>query len=463
METVAAKKLNKGDGVKWIVTFALPIMVMLIPTNEAFNSNIRLFLALTLFAILTFAFDNINQTVVALCLPILYVVCDLAPATVAFSPWLQYIPWMSMGGFVLAAVLDRIGLLRRLACHIILLTGAKYIGIIWGLAIAGVVCAIAGVGVIPVFALSYGVCKALDTGVSKTSAGILLSAAMGVLMTNTYLFLGPMIPIGVGMSVTGPMDFLGFFEAFYVNAPSILGFVIMIFILGKMTKPEKDIDGKDYFKDQLAKMGSMTMDEKKSAAVTILLLLFCITSGKLHHIEVGWGFVLIPAMLFLPLINVGKPEDIKGVNWPFMFFVTACMGIGAVAGALGLGKLIADTAMPLLQGKSYYVYFIFEWVLIVAGNFLLTPLAMQAAFTVPLVQIAAQLGINPMAVYYIMMNGCDQIIMPYEYALYLIFFSVGLIRMKDFMQILGVKMILNFVIVFALLIPFWKFIGFIFV
>ena len=88
---------------------------------------------------------------------------------------------------------------------------------------------------------------------------------------------------------------------------------------------------------------------------------------------------------------------------------------------------------------------------------------MQAAFTVPLVQIAAQLDINPMAVYYIMMNACDQIIMPYEYALYLIFFSVGLIKMKDFIQILGVKMILNIVIVFALLIPFWKFIGFIFI
>ena len=87
----------------------------------------------------------------------------------------------------------------------------------------------------------------------------------------------------------------------------------------------------------------------------------------------------------------------------------------------------------------------------------------MAAFTVPLIQIAAQLGINPMAVYYIMMNGCDQIIMPYEYALYLIFFSVGLIRMKDFMQILGVKMLLNFVVVFALLIPFWNLIGFIFV
>lgn len=93
----------------------------------------------------------------------------------------------------------------------------------------------------------------------------------------------------------------------------------------------------------------------------------------------------------------------------------------------------------------------------------MTPLAMQAAFTVPLVQIAAQLGINPMAVYYIMMNGCDQIIMPYEYALYLISFAFGIIRLTDFMKLMGIKMVVNLIIAFAVLLPWWKLIGFLYV
>lgn len=41
MENIVVKKLSKGDWVKWICTIGLPVLVMLIPTNESFNSNIR--------------------------------------------------------------------------------------------------------------------------------------------------------------------------------------------------------------------------------------------------------------------------------------------------------------------------------------------------------------------------------------------------------------------------------------
>ena len=72
------------------------------------------------------------------------------------------------------------------------------------------------------------------------------------------------------------------------------------------------------------------------------------------------------------------------------------------------------------------------------------------------------MGLNPMAIYYFMMNACDQILMPYEYALYMIFFGFGLIHLKDFMKIMGTKMIFNFIMVFGLLLTWWKFVGFLF-
>jgi hypothetical protein len=42
------------------------------------------------------------------------------------------------------------------------------------------------------------------------------------------------------------------------------------------------------------------------------------------------------------------------------------------------------------------------------------------------------------------------------------FFAFGVIHMSDFMKIMGIKMITNFVMVFALLLTWWKFIGFLF-
>ena len=57
-------------------------------------------------------------------------------------------------------------------------------------------------------------------------------------------------------------------------------------------------------------------------------------------------------------------------------------------------------------------------------------------------------------------HGVDQIIMPYEYALYLIFVSFGLIRLGDFIKLCSVKMVVNLIFVMVILIPYWRLIGF---
>ena len=105
----------------------------------------------------------------------------------------------------------------------------------------------------------------------------------------------------------------------------------------------------------------------------------------------------------------------------------------------------------------------FVWVLVMLLNFLLTPLAIQAAFTGPLVEIVSELSINPQALYILIKHACDQVILPYEYAQYLIYFSFGLIPLKDFMKLQGVKMIVSFFFVLLILLPFWRVIGFLFV
>ena len=63
------------------------------------------------------------------------------------------------------------------------------------------------------------------------------------------------------------------------------------------------------------------------------------------------------------------------------------------------------------------------WLLVVLVNFLLTPLAIQSTFTVPLTQIALSVGINPEVMWMAILHGSDQILLPYEYPLYMLFFS----------------------------------------
>lgn len=450
---------NNNQMLQWLISIALPLGLMLIPTTEVFTHQVRLFLAGTLFAILLFAFELLPQLIPALFLPIFYVISNVAPSTAVFSPWSTNIPWMFLGGILLANCLESVGLLRRIAYWCIIKTGGTYKGILYGVMFAGIILniLIPAQAVIPMAAFTYGICKALNLGKSKESAGIMLTGAFAALLP-LFFFFNPNFAIITGVaSSVHPMK-VTWAQYFIQNIPNILWCFLMVFIVSKVFKPSQPIDCKDYFAEEFSKLGRLTTNEKKALFVTALLVIFLVTGG-IHGIEIGWGFALAAMLLFVPGINIGTESDIKRVNYSLLFFVTACMSIGAVANVLGLGKIIAQTLLPLMSSNGIFVTLSLVWLLCVVSNFLLTPLAIMAAFTVPLTEIALKLGIDPMAFHYTIFQGCDQIIMPYEYALVLIFFSFGLIHLKDFIKIFSIKMALNLVFLLLVLVPYWKLIG----
>lgn len=455
------RQWNTKDLLKWLVILVLPMLLLLIPVNETFTWPIKLFFTITLLAILLFAFETIQQTAVAILLPIAYVVFQVAPSTTAFSPWTGNIPWMMIGGLILANVLQNIGLLKRIAYQCIILTGCSYNGIIYGIGLAGLILnvLIPAQATIPLAALAFGICQAMEMKKSKAAAGIMLSAGLAALLPN-YLFLNPnlLIVYGVGETVTGPsgVTWAGFL---YHNAPVIIFYVVMFFIVTKLFKPEQIINGETWFQEEYQKLGSLKIEEKKGLLICLFLFIGLITQ-PLHKIEVAWVFAFMPMLAYLPGFQIGTADDIKNANFPFIMFVTACMSIGATAGSLGVGQMIADVALPILAGKSVTFVLVFMWLLCMLVNFILTPLAIGATFAVPLTQIALNLGINPEVMWLTICHGYDQILLPYEYPLYMLFFSFNLVYLKDFMKLFGVKMIVNLIFFICILLPYWNLIGF---
>ncbi|MFR6290003.1 MAG: SLC13 family permease [Peptococcaceae bacterium] len=455
-------KLSRGDMIKWAFNITLPLIIFLIPCNEVFTMQLKLFFTSTMFAILCFAFGTMNQTVVSLALPLFWVFTKVTEPTVAFQPWTQYVPWMMMTGLLLANTLESSGLLARISYWCIEKTGGTYAGMIWGVALAsGFLTIFSGNVVVPVAALTYGLCIALNTGLTKASAGIMMTGAMGCQVLQPIKMQGPLLMMGIGEPITGPLEFLGFFESLWVNAPILLEYVLMVFFITIFFKPDKPIGGKEYFRQKLNEMGKITAREIKCATVLILFLVYILTKD-IHGWSIQWGLAILPLLLCMPVIGSATDADVKKLNYGLIFFITACMGIGAVAGALGIGKILVDMVMPYLQGQSHYVFFLIEWFMLVILNFVMTPLAMEAAFTIPFATLGTAMGLDPMAIYYFMGSAVDQVIMPYQNALYLIFFGFGAMRVNDFMKIMSVKMGLNFIIMFAMLLPWWNFLGFLF-
>lgn len=455
----AIRKTNPKTLIMWICVIAAPIIVMLIPTQGVFTPQLRTFSAITLTAILLFAFNILPNFVVAVALPVSYMLLNVAEPNIAFAAWFSNIPWMFMGGFLLANVLERIGLLNRVAFWSIIKTGGTYSGILWGLAIAGIILNLIAPGkaYVPMAAFSFGICKALNFEKSRESAGIMMGGFFASWFPTFFLY-NPTFAImpSLGKEVA-PVQ-ITWLQYFINNIPFVLWLAVCIFMVIKLCKPKKQIDIKDYAIQEYSKLGKVSLEEKKSIIVVSLLFIFMFTSD-LHGIDVGWGFALIPLLFFIPGINVGKPVDISKINFTMAIFTTACLSIGHVANSLGIGQIIANAVLPLLQGKSVFFVIGAVWLVCVVAKIFLTPLATYATLTVPLTQIALSLGISPLVIYYTMNLSTTEILFPYQWALVLIFMGYNLTSGKDFTRIWGTKMVLSFVFVLAIAVPYWMLIG----
>lgn len=446
----------------WGVTLLCPLALLLLPQQGAFTWKIQEYLAVTLLAILCFAFGKVNQTMVSVLLPVLYIVLKIATPAQALAPYTQSTIWMLFGGFIMADILTDTGLLKRMALKCILLTGGSYKGLHWGIAFAGLVLSIIIPGKVPIFlaALTFGIIKAMDyTG--KEASGLMITAAVAAIVPNTSFIYNPnfFVMVTAGMKATGPLQ-LTWMGYFLNNTVCLVWYMFLVWLSIKMFASKAAVNAKEYISQTYATLGAMTGNEKKGLLFVLLLLLLLLTP-QYHGIAAPWCFVLIPCLMLSPGVEITNPNKImKNANYSFLFFVGGCMSIGTVAGAIGVGKIIQTLAMPVLAGKDALYVLVFAWALCVLLNFLMTPMAIYSALSLPLANIAVSLGINPLAMYFTMYQATDQILLAYEYALYMIFFGYNVIAARDFVKYFAVKMVLNLLFVIALLIPFWKFIGF---
>lgn len=132
-----------------------------------------------------------------------------------------------------------------------------------------------------------------------------------------------------------------------------------------------------------------------------------------------------------------------------------------IAGNMGLGQVIVQFVTPILAANGGSLSIIVGTVfgVIFGLNFLLTPTAIWALITQPLLQIAQALGISALPMVYALVHCSEAIIFPYEYVPYLLVFSFGMISMKDFIKMSVVRCIIYALGLMLFLIPYWKLIG----
>ena len=382
-----------------------------------------------------------------------------------FQPWTMEIPWYILATLLLVNILEDTTILKRIAYHCIILAGGTYTGIVFGITLTAILSIIIVPGTwtsMAVAAITLSIIKSLELPVGKASGGILMAACFGFHIASGFVYSPSGIQMFLDMSksvegvVEGSLN-TNFIDFFIQDLPLVLLPFIMAFIITKLMKPEKPINGKAYFQQQLKDLGKMTTNDKKVLVILLVLLVYLL-SNRWTHWNMLYGFLLAPIICYLPGIKVGKVEHFRKVNFNVIFFIVACLSIGTVAAACGAGNFIVNIITPMLSNTGTFGFLAIVFVFGVIVNFLLTPMAAMSSIAPLLTGVALGLGVSPMATTYAFYLGLDQLILPYEIGTYLIFFSMGYVSLKDFAKTSAVKMAVSTVFTIAIMIPWWMFV-----
>lgn len=447
--------------VKWIISIIVPIIILCVPANQVFTSEIRTFLAITACGILIIAFEFFNPIVPGILLPASYLVFGIADGATVYAGWTGNIPMTVVGCFLLASVLNETGVMERIAYWCIVKTGGSYRGIVFGVFLAGVILSLltSVQAYVMMAAICFGVCSALNLKRSPESAVIMLAGALGSVSSSQFIYHPPFMAfvLSSAQAIDASFD-VSWTQWLLQNFPWCIYFMILLFIFTKLFKPTQNIDGKEDFKKKYEALGPTSVKEKKALLLTLLIMLYMVI-GSFMGWNINYAFIIGPWLFFFPGIQIATDASVKNINWSMAFFLVGFLSIGNVANRLGFGQIICDLVVPYLQNMSELAIFALIWFLGVALNFLLTPLAIMASIAAPVAQVGQALGIDPAGIVYILFAGTDQLLLPYEITGYLIFFSFGMIASKDLFKMCGIKMVLHFVFLMVIMVPWWKLIG----
>ncbi len=466
VQNLDPRKMQKNpDLIKWIVTLALTGLLLVLPATDFYTMQIRLFFAITVFNICLAAFELLPIPAIGLLLTGAYIGFNVAPVETVMSPWLSTTLYMVLGGYGLAGILEKSGLLNRIAFKMMSKTGSNYMVLLFCIFFTGIVLTIVtfGRGYIILAVLCVGLCQSLKIMGTRMTVGICWACMLGAISAKTFVYCVSMYAVITGAS-NGmvSMSEITFFKAIFDNWPMMVVSMVILFVIGKWYGPRSDtkLEGKEYFAKQAQNLGKFDKKEK-SATVFLIVLFILLCTESIHGISNAVVFMLLPWLMLLPIFGQDAKDVLKSINFGMMFFIAACLSIGSVASSLGFGDVLSETFVSALNsgGGSTLIIFGCVFLMVFVLNFIMTPMAIWGIFTAPVLTVAAGLGLNLLPFVYALGHSAEAILLPYEYTPYLIVYSFGLISMKDFMVTSVVRCIIYFAGFLFLLVPYWHLIG----
>lgn len=413
--TVAAPQIEIGKKAKapsffsrykrelgMVLGLAVMLGIWFMPAQAGLPRAGQQCLATSLLAVIWWATGVAHPGFTAVLLTLSWVWTRTAPPEVVFKLWSNPMIYLVVGGYLMAAAVERSGLGKRIAYHFIL----RYVNSFKGLLAAPYILGFVLSFMIPhpwprsfmIMAVMAIMIKEMNLP-AKDAANIGLAVFASSVPVSLILLTGDAMinSIALGFANTPP-SWLKWL--WYMGVPGIVASVLLYLLQLKLFKPTSEIVVRKHeIKERLQELGGMKRDET-AVLIWIGLAIIVWATDFIHHIHPAWVAIGCAIILSLPKVgDVLKPPDWTKVNIGTLFFLTAALGIGTVGGVTGMNKWVAGVVLPshaptsilllvlLLTTATVVIHFFLGSVLAVMGIVIPTMLAFTAGS-----------GINPLVV-----------------------------------------------------------------
>lgn len=215
-------------------------------------------------------------------------------------------------------------------------------------------------------------------------------------------------------------------------------------------------------KRELHLMGHLTVHEW-AAILSISALILGLAFSSLHQIPSAWiSFAIFFILLTSGVLN--KDDFKNGINWPFLFYLGAIIGIMRCVEEIGIEAWIINYLSWLadiaFEQQILFIVLIYgvSWL----GGLLFGTMAAPALMFTLIMPVAHQAFMNAWLVAFVILMGTEAWIFPYQSSYFLCFEEwVRESKAYDLKKTLSVNAWFSLIRLLAILlsIPFWRKIG----
>lgn len=350
------KNLKLIAGIVGVVLGALVAFV--VPVPHGLTHAGMIVLGSIIMANIFWIFSVIPSFITGILMLASWVIFGAVDFQTSFAIFSSTTMWIIIGGLALGAAASKTGLINRIALMVMRKLPANFKGQSLAIMLAGTIISPMIPSAHPKAAMSTPIAKGISDALgykpkSKPSSGLFMAAIWGfIVMEASFLSATAQNYAFKGLIPGKYQSVLSWGNWFVMMLPwTIVALVGGYFLIKFLFQPKEDkAISHDFIEKQLQKLGPMSRDEKITATVIAVAIIFWILGSAL---KLEAAIVALVGLSVLVMLKVFTADDFKNrISWSSVIFIGTVMALGNIMKTVGLTtwlyKILAPVISPIL-------------------------------------------------------------------------------------------------------------------